>query len=133
MIENILSGTTLLAIVIRNSPIESGIRFYTPDHFPLQLGAMMRDKGYTIVPHVHNKCERSSDLTQEVLIIKTGSVKVDFYTPLKAYECSVVLNAGDIVFLSEGGHGFEFLEPSEVIEVKQGPYLGELDKTRFSP
>jgi hypothetical protein len=25
------------------------------------------------------------------------------------------------------------LEPSEIIEVKQGPYCGELDKVRFQP
>lgn len=29
------------------------------------------------------------------------------------------------------GHGFEILEETEMIEVKQGPYAGEQDKTRF--
>ena len=35
--------------------------------------------------------------------------------------------------LVAGGHGFEMLEPTEIIEVKQGPYSGDQDKTRFEP
>ena len=43
----------------------------------------------------------------------------------------VVSEAGDVVLLAFGGHGFEMLEPTEIIEVKQGPYAGEHDKTRL--
>ena len=46
---------------------------------------------------------------------------------------STVLEAGDIILLATGGHGFEVLEATEIIEVKQGPYMGEGDKTRFKP
>ena len=42
-----------------------------------------------------------------------------------------MLEAGDVVLLIEGGHGFEVMEDVEMIEVKQGPYAGEQDKTRF--
>lgn len=42
------------------------------------------------------------------------------------------MNQGDIVLLAFGGYGFEMLEASEIVEVKQGPYAGEADKTRFS-
>jgi len=37
------------------------------------------------------------------------------------------------VLLAHGGHGFKILEPSEMIEVKQGPFSGEKDKVRFEP
>jgi mannose-6-phosphate isomerase-like protein (cupin superfamily) len=50
---------------------------------------------------------------------------------LKNYLESRILNQGDIILLAFGGHGFEMLEPTEMIEVKQGPYAGEQDKTRF--
>ena len=30
-----------------------------------------------------------------------------------------------------GGHGFEMLEKTEIIEIKQGPYAHDKDKTRF--
>ena len=42
------------------------------------------------------------------------------------------LAAGDVVLLAGGGHGFEVLEEIEMIEVKQGPYAGDKDKTRFA-
>ena len=35
--------------------------------------------------------------------------------------------------LCSGGHGFDVLEEVEMVEIKQGPYLGENDKTRFIP
>lgn len=38
-----------------------------------------------------------------------------------------------MILLAYGGHGFEMIENSEIIEIKQGPYAGELDKTRFEP
>jgi len=38
-----------------------------------------------------------------------------------------------VILLAFGGHGFEMLAPTEMIEVKQGPYAGDADKTRFSP
>jgi len=44
---------------------------------------------------------------------------------------SKILNKGDVILLVNGGHGFEMLEKTEMIEVKQGPYVGDKDKTRF--
>ncbi len=44
-----------------------------------------------------------------------------------------LLGEGDAVVLVRGGHGFQVLEDLEMIEVKQGPYMGEKDKVRFSP
>jgi hypothetical protein len=70
--------------------------------------------------------------TKEVLFIKSGKLRVDFYTDAQVYLESKVLHTGDIILLAVGGHGFEMLEASEIIEVKQGPYAGDLDKTRFS-
>ena len=38
-----------------------------------------------------------------------------------------------MILLCAGGHGFDILEETEMIEIKQGPYVGESDKTRFIP
>jgi hypothetical protein len=39
------------------------------------------------------------------------------------------LRQGEILFHIRGGHAFRFLEPTRLIEVKSGPYLGrEKDK-----
>ena len=87
--------------------------------------------GKIIQPHVHNAVQREVHFTKEVLFIRKGKVRVDFYTEHQAYLESYILETGDVILLSEGGHGFEMLEETEMIEVKQGPYAGEMDKTRF--
>ncbi len=133
MIEKIYSGDKLLSIIIRKNYHKEGIEFFTPDDFSQQLAYMNRPKDYVIEPHVHNIVQREVNLTQEVLIIKSGKIRVDFYDDYKNYIESRVLNSGDIILLAHGGHGFKMLEPTEMIEVKQGPYAGELDKVRFKP
>lgn len=133
MVERVVNQDKLLSVIIRASYNKEGIEFFTPDNFSQQLGYMKRDKGYVIPPHVHNLVERNVILTQEVLYIKSGKVRVDFYDDDRVYLESRVLTSGDVVLLAQGGHGFEMLEQSEMIEIKQGPYVGEEDKVRFEP
>jgi hypothetical protein len=133
MIENFSHLGTHLAIIIRNQYNKNGIEFFTQANDPLQLGYMNREQGYIIPPHVHNSVERSINTTHEVLYIKSGSVRIDFYTSEKEYIRSTVVDKGDVVLLTDGGHGFKMLEDAEIIEVKQGPYVGDLDKQRFDP
>jgi mannose-6-phosphate isomerase-like protein (cupin superfamily) len=92
---------------------------------------MCRPAGYKIQPHIHLRVERKASLTQEVLYVRKGRVRVDFYRENESYVDSREISTGDVILLSTGGHGFEMLEESELIEVKQGPYLD--DKKRFTP
>lgn len=133
MVQKIEHNDTMLAIIVRASYEKDGISFFTPDDFSQQLGYMKREKGYVIEPHVHNPVIREVVWTQEVLLIKSGKVQVDFYDNQKNYLESDILNSGDVILLASGGHGFSMLEESEIIEVKQGPYSGDKDKTRFEP
>jgi mannose-6-phosphate isomerase-like protein (cupin superfamily) len=133
MINNIHCGDKLLAVIIRSNYEDTGIKFFTPDDFSQQLAYMNRPEGYVIPPHVHNLVPREVTLTQEVLFIRKGRVRVDFYDDGKNYLESTVVSTGDVILLAAGGHGFEMLEPTEMIEVKQGPYCGEMDKVRFDP
>jgi hypothetical protein len=132
MIENI-TYDKLIAIIIRNGYSDKGIRFFTPDDFSQQLAYMNHPKGKIIEPHVHNLVKREVLYTKEVLFIKKGKVHVDFYTDVQEYVCSRIIETGDIILLASGGHGFEILEDTEMFEVKQGPYAGGNDKTRFKP
>jgi hypothetical protein len=66
-------------------------------------------------------------------VLRKGKLRVDFYDRGQAYLDSRILNAGDIILLATGGHGFEVLEEIEMIEIKQGPYIGDEDKVRFDP
>ena len=130
--ERIISQSSLLlGIIISNKYNNQGIEFFTNDNDSQQLGYMNRPEGYEIKPHRHNLVPREVHLTQEVLFIKSGKVRVDFYDNEQNYVTSRILEKGDVVLLSDGGHGFKMLEPSEIIEVKQGPYCAEKDKVRF--
>jgi mannose-6-phosphate isomerase-like protein (cupin superfamily) len=71
--------------------------------------------------------------TEEILFIRSGEVRVDFYDDNQQYIESHMVHSGDIVILKSGGHGFKVLERADIFEVKQGPYLGAQDKVRFEP
>lgn len=131
MLEQINHNDKVLAIIIHANYYKDGISFFTPDSFSQQLGYMNRPEGYLIPPHVHNVVERKVELTQEVLYVKSGKVRVDFYDDYKKYLESRIISTGDVILLAHGGHGFKMLEQSEMIEVKQGPFCGEMDKVRF--
>jgi hypothetical protein len=133
VVEEIKHNETLLAIIIRSNYHSEGIEFFTPNDFSQQLAYMNRPKDYIIEPHTHNEVKREIFLTQEVLLIKSGKVRIDFYLSNQSYVFSKVLLKGDVILLADGGHGFKMLEESEIIEVKQGPYVENKDKTRFTP
>lgn len=132
-IEKICLGERVLGIIIRQNFHSDGIAFFTPNTFSQQLGYMNRPKEYIIAPHIHNLVERKVELTQEVLIVRSGKVRVDFYDDHCKYLESHIINEGDICLLAHGGHGFKILESAEILEIKQGPYCGEMDKVRFEP
>ena len=130
-LEFIKKRDKLLAIIIRSDFQCEGVDFITPDELSQQLAYMHHHEGKRIDPHIHNAVFRNVVYTQEVLFIKKGKIRVDFYDDYKEYLNSTVLSEGDTILLASGGHGFKVLEEVEMIEVKQGPYSGELDKTRF--
>jgi len=123
----------ILAIFIRHEPSLEGINFITPSSFSQQVAQMRHPAGKTIAPHIHNHVVREVVITQEVLIIKSGKLRVDLYDDQRNYVESRIIGAGDAVLLASGGHGFKILEDIDMIEVKQGPHVGETDKTRFTP
>jgi len=122
-----------LALVIRAGFGHPGINFVTDDESVHQLGVLKWPQGHLIDAHVHNPMARTIDSTQEVLFIRSGRVRVDLYGDDRGYRSSLELGPGDVIFLASGGHGFEILEDADIVEVKQGPYRGEGEKTRFRP
>jgi mannose-6-phosphate isomerase-like protein (cupin superfamily) len=121
----------IIAIIIPAEYRANGIQFFTPNNFSQQLAYMNRPAGYSIAPHTHNKVQREVLNTLETLFIKKGRIKVDFYTQEKVFLESREVKTGDVLLLVSGGHGFTMIEPTEMIEVKQGPYAGDQDKVKF--
>jgi mannose-6-phosphate isomerase-like protein (cupin superfamily) len=120
------------ALILRRPTTESKVQFFTPDDSALQVGAFNLPAGHEIQPHIHLPFERRLDSTQEVLVIQSGRLQVDFYDDDREFLCSRVLAADDVIVLFRGGHGFRVLEPLRMLEVKQGPYAKEGDKARFA-
>lgn len=130
-VERIEHDGRLLAVIVGHRFSAEGIHFFTPGEFSQQLAYMHHGAGHIIGAHVHNPVPREVAYTQEVLVIRRGRLRVDFYDDDRRYLESRELSAGDVILLAAGGHGFEVLEELEMIEVKQGPFAGEGDKTRF--
>lgn len=130
-VEKIKKKDKLLAMIIRNNYSCEGVDFITPNEYSQQVAYMHHPTGKMIDAHVHNMVHRNVVLTQEVLFIKKGILRVDFYDDYEDYLESKELYAGDIILLVSGGHGFQVMEEVEMIEVKQGPYAGDNDKKRF--
>ncbi len=121
----------LLALIIKAKFKQDGFKFFVPDEYSQQLGYMQCLKGHVITSHLHRPVLRRVKLAQEVLFIRSGKVRVDFYDEKRHYVESRIVKQGDVVFLAFGGHGFEFLEDAEMFEVKQGPFLKEIQPIRF--
>ncbi len=121
-----------LAIVIKAEYTVERTEFFSNPEYSQQLGIIRYPQGGKIKPHYHNELARQVFFTQEVLVIRKGSVKVDLYNSALEWISDVLLTKGDVIFLIAGGHGFEMIEDCEMLEIKQGPYSGvDNDKTRF--
>lgn len=122
----------ILAIIISDKYRIPGVNFFSPPDFPQQIGFMAHQAGKIIDAHIHKAVKREISLTQETLAIKKGKIRVDFYNSKKKFFGSRVLQKGDVILFSGlGGHGFKILADTEMVEIKQGPYLGKDDKIKF--
>ena len=122
----------IFALIMRQNYEPEGVNFITTEDNPLQLGVLKHQKGSKIKPHIHRSSSRTVNEIQEVLHIAYGKVEAEFYESAGKKVGSTILNSGDTILLLSGGHGFNILEDSKIIEVKQGPYRGvEEDKERI--
>jgi len=122
----------LLAIIIRNFELSERVRFITKDSQNPQVALMSRPQGEYITPHVHLPIERKVFGTPEVLVVRSGKMRVDLFNASKMFVESHIMQDGDIIILFSGGHGFDILETTIMVELKQGPFKEGLDKERFA-
>ena len=123
----------LLAVVIRSTPLPFGTHFVTEPHESQQVGLIHYTAGHRIAPHKHQEVVRQVRMTQEVLFIRRGVVRVSLFNTLGVPVKEVTLASGEAIVLLNGGHGFEFLTECELIEAKNGPYAGINDKVCLGP
>lgn len=131
MIEHVIKDSITLAIIIRKNYSAEGIEFFTPIDFSQQLGYMKRPKGYIIEAHKHLKTSFYVNKLFETLFIKSGTVNVSLYDDKDIFFKNIILYKGDVVLFTGYGHKFEMIEESEIIEVKQGPYIEDKVKIDY--
>tara|TARA_Y100001970_G_scaffold279002_1_gene385566 strand:- start:448 stop:879 length:432 start_codon:yes stop_codon:yes gene_type:complete len=132
MIKKIIYKKKLLAMVVPEKKVfKPGVNFITPNHLTLQLGFISHKSNTYIKPHTHKSYLRKIKKTTEILLIKEGLIRVDFYSN-KKYLFSKIVNKNKILILLEGSHGFKILKKCSIIEIKQGPFSLSLDKERFN-
>jgi mannose-6-phosphate isomerase-like protein (cupin superfamily) len=129
--KTIKHNNTIYAIIIPSEYKKDGIEFFTPDDYSQQLAYMKHSEGHIIQPHIHNEVPREVFYTQETLLIRKGRLLVNFYDENQNFLFDYELSTGDVILLVSGGQGFRMIEDTEIIEIKQGPYVGEQDKIRF--
>jgi hypothetical protein len=126
-VEYLKSKKKLIAIIIKNNFKKKGINFLTPNKLSLQVGYMNHNKNHKIKPHHHLKQKRVVHNTNEILYIKKGKLRVNFFLNEKKFTHRI-LSSGDLIAIVSGGHGFDIIEKTEIIEIKQGPFSKKKDK-----
>lgn len=117
------------AILIKSGESVNGIEFFSPSDYSQQIGLMTRPAGYLVPAHIHNLVERKIEQTQEVLMIRKGSCQINLFDDGKEVAHEIFLESGDVILLAHGGHEIIMTTECEILEVKQGPYAGNMDKT----
>jgi len=130
----IIKDDMVLARHITAEDIKPGLNFYSEDKEYIQVGIWGHyEQGKELKAHIHNKIERISDRTYEVLYVIKGALSADIYDMDENKVETLAVKQGEILVLLNSGHGYTILEDdTTVLEVKNGPYPGaEADRRRF--
>lgn len=128
--KRLIRGKEVYAFVLSDVDFQPGAKFVSETDWPLQVGLMTLPSGHAIAAHAHLLREGSQvQSTQEFLFVVSGKMEVDFFDEVGQHFQTETLRQGQALFHIRGGHAFRFLEPTRLIEVKSGPYMGrEKDK-----
>ena len=110
-----------------------GLKFFSPEGDYQQVGTWGYGTGKNLLAHSHNEVARIVSWTQEVLYVRAGRVLAEVYDPDDHKVAELEAGAGDLLVLLRGGHGYRILEDgTQVLEIKNGPYLGaDVDRRRL--
>ncbi len=119
--EKIFYNDTLIAIRIQK--FKNGLVPLTDPLESLQILSHKRKAGEYTIAHMHTPKNRVTQKLQECLVVIKGKIKIDLYALDKKFFKSIFLSAGQAVIFMNGGHGVHMVKESEIIEVKNGPFV----------
>lgn len=127
------NGLTYALFVCGKPPVDvadgpersRGAKFFTANEDEFQVGIFEREKGYEVKPHQHPENKHTVTRTTEFLYFEKGSATVTVFDEGWSKLHTQVMKAGDFLVFFRGGHTLTMLEPTRLVEVKQGPYGGE--------
>ena len=130
-VETITSNGAVLCLIVRAGSRPDRTTFLTPPDYKQQVGFVVYPAGSEIPRHLHRPLERHLVGTSEVLLVQEGRCLLDVYDDDRRLVATRELGLGDLMLMVGGGHGFRMLEPTVLLEIKQGPYTGLDEKERF--
>ena len=130
-VEQITASGATLAVIIRSNVAPSVTTFFTPPEYKQQVGFVVYPAGGVVERHTHVPLARHLVGTSEVIVVRSGRCELDVYDDDRVLVATRTLEAGDVMLMVGGGHGFRMTEDTVLLEVKQGPYTGLDEKERF--
>jgi len=113
-LQRIEADGELLALIARKEYKSNVLEFVSDESYGFKI--------FTEIKNL-NPCK--------IYFVKKGKVGCDIYDNSDKKINYVHLVEGDLIVFVSGGHGVDFLEPTEMIEIKQGPYRGPNEDKRF--
>lgn len=123
----------LLCIVYKDEDWTEGLNFITDNSLFIQVGSWWYQKGRNLAKHQHNIVPRESNITQEMVFVKSGSMLASIYDQDLNLVEDLVLKTGDLAIMAYGAHGYKILEDNtKIIEAKNGPFVSvDVDKVKY--
>lgn len=130
-VEEILWEGRPLAYVVRAQFTPTATTFITPTELEQQVGFVVYPRGSEIHRHIHLGLDRMTTGAAEVILVRRGACEVQIYSPEREQVGTRSLKTGDLMMMVSGGHGFRMTEDTVLLEIKQGPYVGRVEKELF--
>lgn len=118
--DKILYKKELLGIRIKK--LSEGTHPITDGTGSLELVTLKNKKGHIVAPHKHKPMKRSTTGLQECIVVLKGKVRIDLFGNEQKVVKRIFLKQGEVFITISGGHSIHFLEDSQIIETKNGPF-----------
>jgi len=121
--EKIYHRNKLVAILVRKNTPVNILRFFTLESRPLQVGIHHKRAGSVVELHYHRlESEIVIKEIHEVFFVEEGKIKITLATKRGKVIARKFLGPQDSMLVMDIAHKVDFLKPSKLFEIKQGPY-----------